>query len=128
MRKLLFHKKTNKKLKSKYFEDSPLLEELRKLKIEDGHTDWTYEQWSEVCHENGWVEISNQSDIWVESIQDANKRDLIIAYNKLNQDLKWNTKKKEKTLFRKGDLVISYEKDLANWWDYQTSLNINKPK
>ena len=56
----------------------------------------------------------------------ATKRDLIIAYNKLNQDLKWNTKKKEKMLFRKGDLVISYEKDLANWWEYQALLNKNK--
>ncbi len=113
-------------MNSKYFEDSPLLEELSKLTVKNGQTDWTYEQWSEVCHDNGWVEISNQSDIWVESIQDATKRGLIIAYNKLNQDLKWNTKKKEKMLFRKGDLVISYEKDLANWWDYQALLNKNK--
>ena len=108
------------------FNDSPLMKELLSLSIQNGHNDWTYEQWSQVCHENGWVEISNQSDIWVESIQDATKRGLIIAYNKLNQDLKWNTKKKEKMLFRKGDLVISYEKDLANWWDYQALLNKNK--
>jgi len=108
------------------FNDSPLMKELLSLSIQNGHNDLTYEQWSQVCHENGWVEISNQSDIWVESIQDATKRGLIIAYNKLNQDLKWNTKKKEKMLFRKGDLVISYEKDLANWWEYQTLLNKNK--
>jgi len=113
-------------LDSKYFEDSPLLEELSKLTVKNGQTDWTYDQWSEVCLSNGWVEISNQSDIWVESIQDATKRGLIIAYNKLNQDLKWNTKKKEKMLFRKGDLVISYEKDLVNWWEYQALLNKNK--
>ena len=75
-------------MNSKYFEDSPLLEELSKLTVKNGQTDWTYEQWTEVCLDNGWVEISNQSDIWVESIQDATKRDLIIAYNKLNQDLK----------------------------------------
>jgi|TARA_B100000497_G_scaffold14178_1_gene16334 hypothetical protein len=114
-------------LSSKNFEDSPLLNELSKLIIQNGQTDWTYEQWTEVCHANGWIEINNQSDSWVESIQDSSKRDLIIAYNKLNQDLKWNTKKKEKTLFRKGDFVISYEKDLANWWEYQTLLDINKP-
>ncbi len=59
---------------SKYFEDSPLLEELSKLTVKNGQTDWTYDQWSEVCLSNGWVEISNQSDIWVESIQDATKR------------------------------------------------------
>ena len=52
------------------------------------------------------------------SIRDATKQELIRAYNSLNQDLKWNTKKKEKRLFRKGDDVISFENDLEQYWDY----------
>ena len=64
-----------------------------------------------------------QKDDWVDSIEDVTKRELVRAYNNLNQDLKWNTKKKEKRLFRKGDNVISFENDLQQYWDYISQNN-----
>ena len=64
------------------------------------------------------LRVNIQQDDWVDSIKDDTKRELIMAYNSLNQDLKWNTKKKEKRLFRKGDEVISFENDLEQYWEY----------
>ena len=69
---------------------------------------------------NGWIEVNIQKDDWVDSIEDSTKQELVRAYNNLNQDLKWNTKKKEKRLFRKGDNVISFENDLEQYWNYMS--------
>jgi hypothetical protein len=85
---------------------------------ESSSDDLSYELWRDVCIHDGWVEVNVQQDDWVDSIKDDTKRELIMAYNSLNQDLKWNTKKKEKRLFRKGDEVISFEKDLEGYWEY----------
>jgi hypothetical protein len=72
---------------------------------------------------NGWIEVNIQKDDWVDSIEDSTKKELVRAYNNLNQDLKWNTKKKEKRLFRKGDNVISFENDLEQYWNYMSQKN-----
>ena len=103
---------------SYYLKESPLLQQLIHQIAECNADDLSYELWRDVCIQSGWVEINIQQDDWVESIKDDTKRELIMAYNSLNQDLKWNTKKKEKRLFRKGDEVISYEKDLEQYWEY----------
>ena len=103
---------------SYYLKESPLLQQLIHQMAECNEDDLSYELWHDVCIQNGWVEINIQQDDWVESVKDDTKRELIMAYNSLNQDLKWNTKKKEKRLFRKGDEVISYEKDLEHYWEY----------
>ena len=103
---------------SYYLKESPLLQQLIHQMAECNADDLSYELWRDVCIHSGWVEINIQQDDWVESIKDDTKRELIMAYNSLNQDLKWNTKKKEKRLFRKGDEVISYEKDLEQYWEY----------
>ena len=103
---------------SYYLKESPLLQQLIHQMAECNADDLSYELWRDVCIQSGWVEINIQQDDWVESIKDDTKRELIMAYNSLNQDLKWNTKKKEKRLFRKGDEVISYEKDLEQYWEY----------
>ena len=103
---------------SYYLKESPLLQQLVHQIAQCNADDLSYELWRDVCIQSGWVEINIQQDDWVESIKDDTKRELIMAYNSLNQDLKWNTKKKEKRLFRKGDEVISYEKDLEQYWEY----------
>ena len=103
---------------SYYLKESPLLQQLIHQIAEFNEDDLSYELWRDVCIQSGWVEINIQQDDWVESVKDDTKRELIMAYNSLNQDLKWNTKKKEKRLFRKGDEVISYEKDLEQYWEY----------
>ena len=103
---------------SYYLKESPLLQQLIHQIAECNADDLSYELWRDVCIQSGWVEINIQQDDWIESIKDDTKRELIMAYNSLNQDLKWNTKKKEKRLFRKGDEVISYEKDLEQYWEY----------
>ena len=103
---------------SYYLKESPLLQQLIHQIAQCNADDLSYELWRDVCIQSGWVEINIQQDDWVESIKDDTKRELIMAYNSLNQDLKWNTKKKEKRLFRKGDEVISYEKDLEQYWEY----------
>ena len=103
---------------SYYLKESPLLQQLIHQIAQCNADDLSYELWRDVCIQSGWVEINIQQDGWVESIKDDTKRELIMAYNSLNQDLKWNTKKKEKRLFRKGDEVISYEKDLEQYWEY----------
>ena len=97
---------------------SPLLQALIKETEESNSDDLSYELWRDVCIHDGWVEVNVQQDDWVDSIKDDTKRELVMAYNSLNQNLKWNTKKKEKRLFRKGDEVISFEKDLEGYWDY----------
>ena len=103
---------------SYYLKESPLLQQLVHQIAQCNADDLSYELWRDVCIQSGWVEINIQQDDWVESIKDDTKRELIMAYNSLNQDLKWNTKKKEKRLFRKGDEVISYEKDLEHYWEH----------
>ena len=103
---------------SYYLKESPLLQQLIHQIAQCNADDLSYELWRDVCIQSGWVEINIQQDDWVESIKDDTKRELIMAYNSLNQDLKWNTKKKEKRLFRKGDEVISFEKDLEGYWEY----------
>ena len=103
---------------SYYLKESPLLQQVVHQIAQCNADDLSYELWRDVCIQSGWVEINIQQDDWVESIKDDTKRELIMAYNSLNQDLKWNTKKKEKRLFRKGDEVISYEKDLEHYWEY----------
>ena len=103
---------------SYYLKESPLLQQLIHQIAECNADDLSYELWRDVCIKNGWIEVNIQQDDWVDSIEDDTKRELIMAYNSLNQDLKWNTKKKEKRLFRKGDEVISYEKDLEQYWEY----------
>ena len=103
---------------SYYLKESPLLQQLIHQIAQCNADDLSYELWRDVCIQSGWVEINIQQDDWVESIKDDTKRELILAYNSLNQGLKWNTKKKEKRLFRKGDKVISYEKDLEHYWEY----------
>ena len=103
---------------SYYLKESPLLQQLIHQIAQCNADDLSYELWRDVCIQSGWVEINIQQDDWVESIKDDTKRELIMAYNSLNQELKWNTKKKEKRLFRKGDEVISYEKDLEQYWEY----------
>ena len=103
---------------SYYLKESPLLQQLIHQIAQCNADDLSYELWRDVCIQSGWVEINIQQDDWVESIKDDTKRELILAYNSLNQGLKWNTKKKEKRLFRKGDEVISYEKDLEQYWEY----------
>ena len=103
---------------SYYLKESPLLQQLVHQIAQCNADDLSYELWRDVCIQSGWVEINIQQDDWVESIKDDTKRELIMAYNSLNQDLKWNTKKKEKRLFRKGDEVISFEKDLEGYWEY----------
>ena len=103
---------------SYFIKVSPLLQALIKEIEESNSDDLSYELWRDVCIYDGWVEVSVQQDDWVDSIKDDTKRELIMAYNSLNQDLKWNTKKKEKRLFRKGDEVISFEKDLEGYWEY----------
>ena len=101
-----------------YIKVSPLLEALIKEIEESNSDDLSYELWRDVCINDGWVEVNVQQDDWVNSIKDDTKRELVMAYNSLNQDLKWNTKKKEKRLFRKGEEVISFEKDLEGYWEY----------
>ena len=103
---------------SYYLKESPLLQQLIHQIAQCNADDLSYELWRDVCIQSGWVEINIQQDDWVESIKDDTKRELVMAYNSLNQDLKWNTKKKEKRLFRKGDEVISFEKDLEGYWEY----------
>ena len=103
---------------SYYLNQSPLLQKFIHQMAINNEDDLSYEIWRDVCIKNGWIEINIQQDDWVDSIKDATKQELIRAYNSLNQDLKWNTKKKEKRLFRKGDDVISFENDLEQYWDY----------
>ena len=101
-----------------YLKVSPILKELIKEIAETSSDELSYELWREVCIKYDWIEVNIQQDDWVDSIKDDTKRELIMAYNSLNQNLKWNTKKKEKRLFRKGDEVISFEKDLEGYWEY----------
>ena len=108
---------------SYYLKESPLLQQLIHQIAQCNADDLSYELWRDVCIQSGWVEINIQQDDWVESIKDDTKRELVRAYNNLNQDLKWNTKKKEKRLFRKGDNVISFENDLQQYWDYISQNN-----
>ena len=108
---------------SYYLKESPLLQQLIHQMAECNEDDLSYELWSDVCIKNGWIEVNIQQDDWVDSIEDVTKRELVRAYNNLNQDLKWNTKKKEKRLFRKCDDVISFENDLEQYWDYISQNN-----
>ena len=103
---------------SYFIKASPLLQAFIKDIEESNSVYLSYELWRDVCIHDGWVEVNVQQDDWVDSIKDDTKRELVMAYNSLNQDLKWNTKKKEKRLFRKGDEVISFEKDLECYWEY----------
>ena len=103
-----------------YFKESPLIKELIKQVTKNKEDDLSYEIWRKVCKENGWIEVNIQQDEWIGTIKDETKRTLVISYNSLNQDLKWNSKKKEKRLFRRGDEVISFEKDLEYYWDYMS--------
>ena len=103
---------------SYYLSQSPLLQEFIHQMTINNEDDLSYEIWRDVCIKNAWIEINIHQDDWVDSIKDATKQELSRAYNSLNQDLKWNTKKKEKRLFRKGDDVISFENDLEQYWDY----------
>ena len=108
---------------SYYLKESPLLQEFVNRITEKNEVDLSYEIWRDVCIMNGWIEVNIQKDDWVDSIEDSTKQELVRAYNNLNQDLKWNTKKKEKRLFRKGDNVISFENDLEQYWDYMSQKN-----
>ena len=108
---------------SYYLSKSPLLQEFINQIAESNEDDLSYEIWHDVCIKNGWIEVNIQQDDWVDSIEDVTKRELVRAYNNLNQDLKWNTKKKEKRLFRKCDDVISFENDLEQYWDYISQNN-----
>ena len=108
---------------SYFIKASPLLQALIKEIEESNSDDLSYELWRDVCIKNGWIEVNIQQDDWVDSIEDVTKRELVRAYNNLNQDLKWNTKKKEKRLFRKCDDVISFENDLEQYWDYISENN-----
>ena len=81
---------------SYYLSQSPLLQEFIHQIAKNNEDELSYEIWRDVCIKNGWIEINIQQDDWVDSIRDATKQELIRAYNSLNQDLKWNTKKKEK--------------------------------
>ena len=108
---------------SYYLSKSPLLQEFINQIAENNEDDLSYEIWRDVCIKSGWIEVNIQKDDWVDSIEDVTKRELVRAYNNLNQDLKWNTKKKEKRLFRKGDNVISFENDLEQYWDYISQNN-----
>ena len=103
---------------SYYLSQSPLLQEFIHQMAVKNEDELSYEVWRDVCIKNGWIEVNIQQDDWIDSIKDVTKQELIRAYNSLNQDLKWNTKKKEKRLFRKGDDVISFENDLEQYWDY----------
>ena len=106
-----------------YLSKSPLLQEFINQIAENNEDDLSYEIWRDVCIKSGWIEVNIQKDDWVDSIEDVTKRELVRAYNNLNQDLKWNTKKKEKRLFRKCDEVISFENDLEQYWDYISENN-----
>ena len=108
---------------SYYLSKSPLLQEFINQIAERNEDDLSYEIWRDVCIKSGWIEVNIQKDDWVDSIEDVTKRELVRAYNNLNQDLKWNTKKKEKRLFRKCDEVISFENDLEQYWDYISENN-----
>ena len=108
---------------SYYLKESPLLQEFINRIAEKNEDDLSYEIWRDVCIMNDWIEVNIQKDDWVDSIDDSTKQELVRAYNNLNQDLKWNTKKKEKRLFRKGDNVISFENDLEQYWDYISENN-----
>ena len=108
---------------SYYLSKSPLLQEFINQIAENNEDDLSYEIWRDVCIKSGWIEVNIQKDDWVDSIEDVTKRELVRAYNNLNQDLKWNTKKKEKRLFRNGDNVISFENDLEQYWDYISQNN-----
>ena len=108
---------------SYYLSKSPLLQEFINQIAERNEDDLSYEIWRDVCIKSGWIEVNIQKDDWVDSIEDVTKRELVRAYNNLNQDLKWNTKKKEKRLFRKGDNVICFENDLQQYWDYISQNN-----
>ena len=108
---------------SYYLSKSPLLQEFINQIAENNEDDLSYEIWRDVCIKSGWIEVNIQKDDWVDSIEDVTKRELVRAYNNLNQDLKWNTKKKEKRLFRKCDDVISFENDLEQYWDYISQNN-----
>ena len=108
---------------SYYLKESPLLQEFINRIAEKNEDDLSYEIWRDVCIMNYWIEVNIQKDDWVYSIDDSTKQELVRAYNNLNQDLKWNTKKKEKRLFRKGDNVISFENDLEQYWDYMSQKN-----
>ena len=108
---------------SYYLSKSPLLQEFINQIAENNEDDLSYEIWRDVCIKSGWIEVNIQKDDWVDSIEDVTKRELVRAYNNLNQDLKWNTKKKEKRLFRKCDDVISFENDLEQYWDYISENN-----
>ena len=108
---------------SYYLKESALLQEFINRIAEKNEDDLSYEIWRDVCIMNGWIEVNIQKDDWVDSIEDSTKQELVRAYNNLNQDLKWNTKKKEKRLFRKGDNVISFENDLEQYWDYMSQKN-----
>ena len=108
---------------SYYLSKSPLLQEFINQIAENNEDDLSYEIWRDVCIKSGWIEVNIQKDDWVDSIEDVTKRELVRAYNNLNQDLKWNTKKKEKRLFRKCDEVISFENDLEQYWDYISENN-----
>ena len=108
---------------SYYLKESPLLQEFINRIAEKNEDDLSYEIWRDVCIMNDWIEVNIQKDDWVDSIDDSIKQELVRAYNNLNQDLKWNTKKKEKRLFRKGDNVISFENDLEQYWNYMSQKN-----
>ena len=108
---------------SYYLSKSPLLQEFINQIAESNEDDLSYEIWRDVCIKSGWIEVNIQKDDWVDSIEDVTKRELVRAYNNLNQDLKWNTKKKEKRLFRKCEDVISFENDLEQYWDYISQNN-----
>ena len=81
---------------SYYIKVSPLLRDLIKEIEESSSDDLSYELWRDVCINDGWVEVNVQQDDWVDSIKDDTKRELVMAYNSLNQDLKWNTKKRKR--------------------------------
>lgn len=81
---------------SYYLKASPLLKELIKEITETSSDELSYELWREVCIKYDWIEVNIQQDDWVDSIKDDTKRELIMAYNNLNQDLKWNTKKRKR--------------------------------
>ena len=108
---------------SYYLSKSPLLQEFINQIAENNEDDLSYEIWRDVCIKKGWIEVNIEQDDWVDSIEDVTKRELVRAYNNLNQDLKWNTKKKEKRLFRKCEDVISFENDLEQYWDYISQNN-----
>ena len=84
--------------------DTPLLENLIDLPIEEDQVEWTLEQWQSVCVENGYEQVPEE---WLNKIEHKGTRETFAEWTK-----------DAARLYQKDGFVISYDKDLSNWWHW----------